>query len=69
MFIIEGIPSVLLSVVAFKFMPNRPEETPMFNNRERELALERANRRTRADVGRMLHRSTLLHCLPYLRRL
>ncbi|PIL23410.1 MFS general substrate transporter [Ganoderma sinense ZZ0214-1] len=56
LFIIEGVPSVLLGFVAFAFLPNRPEETTMFNERERKIALERANRRTTADVGRVLQR-------------
>ncbi|KAM5543408.1 hypothetical protein V8D89_002659 [Ganoderma adspersum] len=56
LFIVEGVPSVLLGFAAFAFLPNRPEETTMFNEQERKIALERANRRTTADVGRMLQR-------------
>ena len=58
LFIVEGVPSVLLGFAAFAFLPNRPEETTMFSEQERKIALERANRRTTADVGRVLQQST-----------
>ncbi|KAI0716549.1 MFS general substrate transporter [Earliella scabrosa] len=56
LFLIEGIPSVLSGLLAMLVLPNRPEETGVFDEKERELALERMNRGTRADVGRMLQK-------------
>ena len=58
LFLVEGAPSVLLSLAAFTFLPNRPEETTIFNKQERKIVLERGSRRTKADVGRVLQRST-----------
>ena len=57
LFIVEGVPSVLLGVLAFIILPNRPEETSVLTEREREIAMERMNRGGKADVGRMLQRS------------
>ncbi len=58
LFIIEGIPSILLGMLAIAVMPDRPEETVVLTEREREIAVERMNRGGKADVGRMLQRST-----------
>lgn len=33
------------------FLPNRPESTSFFNERERKLALERMNRNSSGDSG------------------
>ncbi|TBU38662.1 MFS general substrate transporter [Dichomitus squalens] len=63
LFIVEGVPSVLLGFVALALLPNRPEETSMFNAKEREIALERGSRRTRADVGRVLQRKHIIAAL------
>lgn len=52
LFIIEGLPTVLIGVLAMVVLPNRPEETTMFNEKEREIALERMNRGIKADTGR-----------------
>lgn len=60
LFIVEGVPTVLLGVCAMFVLPNRPEETKIFNEQEREIALERMNRGCRADVGRMLQTSECL---------
>ena len=54
LFIVEGIPTVLLGLMAIWFLPDRPEETPFLNEEERKLQKERMNRATRADVGRSL---------------
>ena len=58
LFIVEGAPSVVMGILCFFVLPNRPEETTMFNEEERKLALERVNRESRADVGRVLQKST-----------
>ncbi|KAI0631138.1 MFS general substrate transporter [Trametes polyzona] len=52
LFIVEGIPTVLIGLLSMVILPNRPEETSIFNEKERELALERTNRGIKADVGR-----------------
>ncbi len=52
LFIIEGLPTVLIGMLSMVVLPNRPEETTMFNEREREIALERMNRGIKADTGR-----------------
>ena len=56
LFIVEGVPTVLLGVIAMAVLPNRPEETSMFDENEREIALERMNRGCKGDVGRMVQR-------------
>ncbi|KAJ7170257.1 MFS general substrate transporter [Mycena crocata] len=57
LFIIEGLPAVLLGVVAIFFLPNRPESTTFFNERERAIALDRMNRSTSGDVGATVNRA------------
>ncbi|KAI0090137.1 MFS general substrate transporter [Irpex rosettiformis] len=54
LFIVEGIPTVLLGFLAMWVLPDRPEETPFLNETERKLQLERMNRGIRADYGRTL---------------
>ncbi|KZV76510.1 MFS general substrate transporter [Peniophora sp. CONT] len=51
LFIIEGIPAVLLGFVAIMLLPNRPESTSFFNEEERKIALARRNRGTSGDNG------------------
>ncbi|KAI0738942.1 MFS general substrate transporter [Daedaleopsis nitida] len=60
LFIVEGAPSVILGMLCFFVLPNRPEETSMFTERERVVALERINRGSQADVGRMLQRKHIV---------
>ena len=57
LFIIEGVPTILLGFLAMFVLPNRPEETHILHGEERELALERMNRGCKADVGRSLNTS------------
>lgn len=49
-----------MGILCFFVLPNRPEETSMFVERERKLALERINRGSKADVGRVLQKSELV---------
>ena len=51
LFIIEGIPAVLLGFVAVTLLPNRPESTSFFNEDERKIALARRSRGTSGDNG------------------
>lgn len=44
LFLIEGCPSVLLGIVAFFFMPGRPETSRYLTEDQRTLCLTRLNR-------------------------
>ncbi|KAJ8081895.1 hypothetical protein PM082_007741 [Marasmius tenuissimus] len=57
LFIVEGIPAILLGVVTLFLLPNRPESTTFLNEREREIALARINRATSADVGQTVSKA------------
>ena len=57
LFIVEGIPPILLGLLAMWFLPDRPEETPFLTEAERKLQLERMNRGIRADVGRTVNKA------------
>ncbi|GLB42135.1 putative major facilitator superfamily protein [Lyophyllum shimeji] len=57
LFIVEGIPAVLLGVLTLFFLPNRPESTTFFNERERAIALDRMNRATSGDTGAVVNRA------------
>lgn len=59
LFIIEGIPTVIIGLLAMALLPNRPEETTLFSEKEREIALHRANRGLKADTGRVVNKGTL----------
>ncbi|PIL23415.1 MFS general substrate transporter [Ganoderma sinense ZZ0214-1] len=57
LFLVEGIPTILLGMLALVVLPDRPaEETALFTEREREIAVERMNRGGKADVGRVVQR-------------
>ncbi|KAI0346154.1 MFS general substrate transporter [Trametopsis cervina] len=56
LFIVEGIPTVLLGFLAMWLLPDRPEETWFLTEEERTLQLERMNRGIRADYGRVLNK-------------
>lgn len=60
LFIIEGIPPILLALVALCLLPNRPQSTTFFNDRERAIAVERMNRGTSADVGVKVEKAHIL---------
>ncbi|KAJ2914794.1 hypothetical protein MD484_g5598, partial [Candolleomyces efflorescens] len=51
LFIVEGIPPIFLGIATLYVLPNRPESTSIFNDRERKIAIARMNRATRGDVG------------------
>ena len=56
LFIVEGLPTVLIGLLSMLILPNRPEETTMLNEKERELALERVNRGIKSDTGRVVNK-------------
>ncbi|GJE96543.1 MFS general substrate transporter [Phanerochaete sordida] len=57
LFIVEGVPTVCLGLLAMWFLPDRPEETPFLTEPERKIQLERMNRGLRADVGRTVNKA------------
>lgn len=57
LFIIEGIPAVMLGVVCLCFLPARPEATKYLNEEERSLAMERMNRDSSGDVGATVNKA------------
>ena len=59
LFIVEGTPTVLIGLLSILILPNRPEETSIFNEKERELALERANRGLKSDTGRVVNKGEI----------
>ncbi|KAJ6542417.1 major facilitator superfamily domain-containing protein [Mycena sp. CBHHK59/15] len=57
LFVIEGIPAVLMGIVAYFFLPNRPESTTFLNEKERAIALDRMNRSTSGDAGAVVSKA------------
>ncbi|KIP12114.1 hypothetical protein PHLGIDRAFT_27519 [Phlebiopsis gigantea 11061_1 CR5-6] len=57
LFIVEGVPTVLLGFVAMWLLPDRPEETPFLTEEERKIQLARMNRGITADVGRTVNKA------------
>ncbi|KAI0729780.1 MFS general substrate transporter [Fomitopsis betulina] len=60
LFLIEGIPTIVLGFLIMFFLPNRPEETKIFTEEERSLAIERMNRGISGDLGRMVNKKHVL---------
>ncbi|KAG6881457.1 hypothetical protein C0993_001401 [Termitomyces sp. T159_Od127] len=56
LFIIEGVPAVMLGVLTLFLLPNRPESTTYLTERERQIAVERMNRSTSGDTGAVINR-------------
>ncbi|KAG9313588.1 major facilitator superfamily domain-containing protein [Chiua virens] len=56
LFLIEGIPTVLLGVLCLFTLPGRPESTSFLTHAERKLAIERMNRGTSGDMGTVVNR-------------
>ncbi|KAG2363661.1 MFS general substrate transporter [Suillus spraguei] len=63
LFLIEGIPALLLGVLAFFALPDRPESTRYLNTREREIEMERMNRGTSADIGAVIKKEHIMIAL------
>ena len=60
LFIIEGVPTVLLGLRVLWLLPERPEETSFLTEAERKLQIERMNRGMKADYGRTLTKAHVL---------
>jgi sugar phosphate permease len=56
LFIVEGIPPVLLGLLIMWLLPDRPEETSFLTEAERKIQLARMNRGITADVGRVVNK-------------
>ncbi|KAF4564556.1 hypothetical protein EYR40_010722 [Pleurotus pulmonarius] len=52
-----GVPAVLLGLLTLFLLPDRPESTHFFNEKERQMALERMNRSSSGDTGAMVHQA------------
>ncbi|KAG9313591.1 major facilitator superfamily domain-containing protein [Chiua virens] len=55
LFLVEGVPSVLLAVLSLFILPGRPESTKFLTHAERKLAIERMNRGTSGDIGAVVN--------------
>lgn len=45
--------------MAYFFLPSRPESTPFLTERERQIAIDRMNRDSSADIGAVVNRGQL----------
>lgn len=63
MIILQGIPSILMGLVALFFLPDRPDMTKFLDEDERKIAVARMNRGVSGDKGLVLNR-----CKRYLCR-
>jgi len=63
LFIVEGIPAVLMGIFTVVFLPNRQEETSFLNEDERKIQSARRDRGVRADVGRTVNKSHVIAAL------
>ncbi|KAJ8495193.1 hypothetical protein ONZ45_g12963 [Pleurotus djamor] len=57
LFIVEGVPAMLLGVLTMFILPDRPESTSFFNEEERRIAIDRMNRSTSGDVGATVNKA------------
>ncbi|KAF9500712.1 MFS general substrate transporter [Pleurotus eryngii] len=57
LFLVEGIPAVLLGLLTLFLLPDRPESTHFFDERERQIALERMNRAASGDTGAVVNKA------------
>jgi hypothetical protein len=60
----QGIPTILLGLIAIALLPDRPETTKFFTEEERKIALARANRDTSGDIGYHVNKSESLVLRP-----
>jgi len=60
LFIIEGVPTILLGVLCLFLLPGRPESTDFLTHAERKLAMERMNRGTSGDIGASVNKKHII---------
>ncbi|KAF9225928.1 MFS general substrate transporter [Gyrodon lividus] len=63
LFLLEGIPAIILGIVTLFLLPNRPESTRFLTEREREIALERGSRGAKADTGAVVRKEHIFAAL------
>lgn len=63
LFLIEGLPSLVLALCAYLFMPNRPETSKFLTEDERTLALTRLNRSSFVDSQNGVEWAGVKRCL------
>lgn len=51
----QGIPTVLMGIVALFFLADRPEDARMFSQAEKELSIARMNRGTSKEASGTLN--------------
>ncbi|KAG1745280.1 major facilitator superfamily domain-containing protein [Suillus lakei] len=57
LFVVEGIPTILIGMICLFALLDRPESTHSLDAVERKLALARTSRGTSGDVGKMINKS------------
>ncbi|KAI9567561.1 major facilitator superfamily domain-containing protein [Boletus coccyginus] len=60
LFIIEGVPTVLLGLLCLFILPERPESASFLTSAERKLAIERMNRGTSGDIGATVNKGHVI---------
>ncbi|KAI0760293.1 MFS general substrate transporter [Fomes fomentarius] len=60
LFIVEGIPTILLGICAMIILPSGPEDARIFDEKEREIAFGRRNRGRKGDVGRVINKAHVI---------
>jgi len=63
LFIIEGLPAIIMGCVAFIWLPDRPEMTSFLTEDERKLAIARMNRGISGDSGLVVNKSHIVAAL------
>ncbi|KAK4684243.1 MFS transporter, ACS family, pantothenate transporter, partial [Tremellales sp. Uapishka_1] len=63
LFLIEGVPSVVLAICTFFFLPSRPETSRYLNETERTLCLTRLNRDSMVESGLGIDWAGVRRCL------
>ncbi|KAF9239791.1 major facilitator superfamily domain-containing protein [Melanogaster broomeanus] len=63
LFLMEGIPAIILGLITIFALPNRPESTNFLTEREREIALERGSRSSKADTGAMVRKEHIISAI------
>ncbi|EJD05399.1 MFS general substrate transporter [Fomitiporia mediterranea MF3/22] len=63
LFIVEGIPALLMGLVALVFLPDRPEKTHFLNEDERKIAIARMNRAISGDTGFVVNKNHIFAAL------
>ncbi|KAF8517141.1 MFS general substrate transporter [Hysterangium stoloniferum] len=63
LFLIEGLPAILMGCAAFIWLPDRPETTTFLTEDERKLAILRMNRGTSGESGLSLNKAHIISTL------